>query len=301
MSTLKELAQSHLCVESVDTNVFQRKARVLQSMWRESHGYPMGEFRGRAIGSYLAMPWGEQTMANFLDEDIRQVVRDVLAIEHAEDNRPLIAETRLYSNLLSSQPMAFNLFAHLRLNLELASAVLRHLSEGRVSTVTRIEFEFSPGRGDGRYTGDRSAFDVYVRFTTPRGTGGFAGIEVKYHENLADKPSRHHERYDEVADLMGCFVPEARPRLRDKPLQQIWRDHLLAGIHQKADGFDDGFFVFLSPMGNEACNQAVTAYRQCLTCNTTFTHWTLETVVDAIRNHCDQPWITDFVDRYLAL
>src|SRR5258708_4957582 len=97
-----------------------------------------------------------------------------------------------------SQPLCFNLFGELAENRELASRVLRRLSGGRVAAVTEIEFEHSPGRGDAkRFTGDRSAFD-----TTTADTRGFAGIEVKYHEDLDDSPSPHRERYDEIAAKM---------------------------------------------------------------------------------------------------
>jgi len=300
MSSILQLAKAYRCLESVDRSTFQRKARVLQAMWRESLGYPMGEHRGRPSGSRLRMPWAEQSMANFLDDDIRCAVKEVLAVEHSEGDSPLIESARLFSNLLSSQPLAFNLFGHLRLDVGLATDVLRSLSGGRIAEVATVDFEFSPGRGDTRYTGDRSAFDVYVRFVTPKGDPGFAGIEVKYHEDLANKPSRHHLRYDEVADEMGCFLAEAHAQLRDKPLQQIWRDHLLADIHRRVDGFADGFFVFLNPAGNDACNQAVAAYRRCLTREDSFVHWTLETIVEAIRQRCDQPWVAAFADRYLA-
>lgn len=296
MKTLVELAREHKCLVSVDTNAFQRRARILQALWRESRGYPIGEYRGREIGSYLAMPWAEQTMANFLDDEIREVVRKALEAEYGEGNQPLIESTRMYSNLLSSQPLAFNLFARLHLDLDLASEVMHLLSAGRMARVTAVDFEYSPGRGDEHYTGDRSAFDVYVCYLTPEGRPGFVGIEVKYHENLANKASQHRPRYDEVAEMMGCFLPAACEQLRQKPLQQIWRDHLLAGIHRIVDRFADGFFVFLSPAGNDA----VADYRQCLTNEDTFTHWTLEAVVAAIGRCCNQPWVVGFTNRYLA-
>lgn len=300
MTPLDRLAEELCCLEPTDKSVFQRQARILQSLWRQQRGYPIGEHRGRKIGSYLAMPWAEQTMANFLDEDIRRVVRDVLGGHDGPDRR-VIQRARLFGNLLSSQPLAFNLFAHLRLDLDLATRVLRALSGGRIARVTAVEFEFSPGRGEQRYTGDRSAFDVYVLFATAAGQAGFAGIEVKYHEDLRDTPSRHRARYDEVADRMGCFAPEARQRLKAKPLQQIWRDHLLTGAHRLADGFADGFFVFLSPSGNEACNDAVAAYRECLSSEQSFAHWSLESVVSALGKHVQAEWVEDFAGRYLAL
>ena len=106
-------------------------------------------------------------------------------------------------------------------------------------------------------TGDRSAFDVYVSFSSADNKKGFIGIEVKYHENLIGAASPHKDRYDQIADQMGCFKESNREDLKDQPLQQIWRDHLLAGIHRIADGFEEGFFVFLYWVGicDDSCSR----------------------------------------------
>ena len=127
---------------------------------------------------------------------------------------------------------------------------MKNLTNGLVGSVTDIDFEWSPGRGDPRLTGDRSAFDVYVSFSSAGNKKGFIGIEVKYHENLIGAASPHKDRYDQIADQMGCFKESNREDLKVQPLQQVWRDHLLAGIHRIADGFEEGFFVFLYPEKN---------------------------------------------------
>ena len=41
------------------------------------------------------------------------------------------------------------------------------------------------------------------------------------------QPPPHYPRYDEIAGLMGCFRQETCDQLQQKPLQQLWRDHLL--------------------------------------------------------------------------
>jgi len=297
MNPIDELAQSLSCLESTDGNTFQRKARVLQALWRVEEGYPIGHHRGREIGSCLAMPWAEETLANFLDDDIRDVVTEVLH-HHSGPDRRVIERRRLFSNLLSSQPLAFNLFAHLKLDTALATRAFSALTEGRIANVTAVEFEFSPGRGDDRYTGDNSAFDVYIKFDTPAGLPGFAGVEVKYHENLEDKPARHRARYDEVARQMGIFTRESYPSLRLAPLQQIWRDHLLCGAHRTADAFSDGLFIFLNPQGNDACNRAVSAYSRGLTAVDTFVHLTLEDLVSTLHTFTKSAWLDRFADRY---
>ena len=154
-------------------------------------------------------------------------------------------------------------------------------------------------RQDPRYTHDSSAFDVLVHFNTPSGGRDFVGIEVKYHENLSNRADRHRPRYDEVAEAMACFVPEACGQLRCKPLQQIWRDHLLAGAYRLVDCFDDGLFAYLYPADNTACATALKAYNGCLTSADTFAAWTLEAFADTIAAHTDSAWIGEFTDRYL--
>lgn len=278
-------------------NPFQRQARLLQSVWRAEQGYPPGEHRGQPAGTRLPMPWARDTLANFLTGTARQTVRAEVA--RAGQTGKLIAQPRIYNNLLSSQPLCFNLFAELKHDLPLASAVIADLTRKPVVRATRLEFEHSPGRGNLRYTGDRSAFDVYIEYTLPAGERGFLGVEVKYHENLAGGDDRHRPRYDEIADEMGCFNPHTLPLLRQPPLEQIWRDHLLAGALQHADDFDEGAFVFLYPEGNQACASAVARYGDCLIDHATFRVWTLEGVVSVLVRHTSAAWVDRFANRYL--
>ena len=300
MKSLRDLAATMHCWEAgSDTNDFQRRARVLQAIWRESHGFPIGEYRGKLRGSRLAMPWAKDTLANFISEDVKQVVRDTLD-GGVRQKGSLIQPGRMYANLLSSQPLAFNLFVPLQRDLDLATSVFAQFLPGRCGRVTEIAFEYSPGRSDPIYTHDGSAFDVCVWFDTPNGERGFVGIEVKYHENLNEDADEHRHRYDEVADNMACFVPAARERLRRRPLQQIWRDHLLSGSYRMVDGFADGLFVYLSPSGNTACSEAVAQYLECISNQNTFAHWSLESFVDTIQSNTVHSWVREFADRYLA-
>jgi hypothetical protein len=296
--TFQELAKRYHALESVDARSFQPRARLLQAIWREEQGYDSTTYRGKIRGARLPMPWAKDTLANYLTDTIRDVVRaEVLDPDTAAGK--LYGQPRIFNNLLSSQPLCFNLFGELQQDLELASKVFRTLTDGRAERVVAVEFEYSPGRGDARYTGDSSAFDVFVRFRTPEGGEGFAGIEVKYHENLKLKPARLTERHAEITGAMGCFDETVLERLKACPLEQIWRDHLLAGA-MLADGeFDDGFFVFLAPEGNEYCREAVADYRACLTVDDTFESWTLEGVVDALREHSSAEWVELFFRRYL--
>ena len=267
-------------------------------------GLPIGTLdgkpNGKPRGACLAMPEARDTLSNYLTPNIREVVRREL------DNpgEKLYRSPRIYNNLLSSQPLSFNLFGELTCDLDLATRALADMSEGRVTGVRAIDFEFSPGRGDRRYTGDKSAFDVYVRYDTRSGGKGFAGIEVKYNESLEVEKEREHYknhggRYDEIAQDMECFHESKLSRLRGRRLQQIWREHLLTGAHKYEDKFEDAFFVLLHPAENSWFSEGVQDYRECLSDESSFQSWTLEHLVERLKAHSSAEWITDFHHRYL--
>ncbi len=192
--SLDDLARRATAFEKSDTEVFQRRARTLQSLWREEMGYEIGEHRrgdkSRPLGSRLPMPWAKETLANYITPTIRDVVR--AEVEDADRSKgKLYGKPRIYNDLLSSQPLCFNLFGELTRDLASASKLVAEMTQGRFTGVTAIDFEWSPGRSDDKYTGDRSAFDVFISCMSSAGGRAFIGIEVKYHESLRDKAGRH--------------------------------------------------------------------------------------------------------------
>lgn len=299
-STIRDATLQRHHVRVGTDSAFQQRARLLQALWREQCGLPIGTHRGKPLGSRIDAGHARATLANFLTDGIREVVRHaVIGAGRTQDQ--LIDEDRLFSNLLSSQPLCFNLFGELARDLDLSTRVFHELAPERVERVLSIAFEYSPGRGDLRFTGDRSAFDVFVTYDSPGGKRGFLGIEVKYHEALGDPAAEHRPRYDAVADAMGCFVAE-RDALKEQPLQQIWRDHLLAGALVAANvGFDEGRFVFLAPEGNSACWRAIASYRERLVSDDSLVAWTLEAVIRAVRAATSAPWVDELAARYVGL
>ena len=299
---LDQLAERLCVLERADMSIFQRRARVLQALWRQERGFGCGEHHGpkgsRPLGSRLPMPWAQDTLANFLTDPVREVVRaEVIEVDDGEGK--LYGKPRIFNDLLSSQPLCFNLFGELTCDLSLASAVMNSMTGGRFTEVTKIDFEWSPGRRDPRYLNDRSAFDVYLRCRSASGGKGFIGIEVKYHENLAGLAGGHKSEYDKVADKMGCFRENREPLLKS-PLQQIWRDHLLAGVTRIEDGHEDGLFVTLYPKDNLDVANALSDYRAQLLSDGSFAAWTLEDFVGKLSSFSGASWIDAFTNRYLA-
>jgi hypothetical protein len=280
-------------------NPFQRTVRLRQALWREKQSYPIGLNDGRPLGTRLRMPDAKQQLWNYLTEGIREVVRAEVIDGPAIRGR-LFKQPRIFDDLLSSQPLCFNLFGELKRDLPFATRVLQRLVPGAIASVRRIELEHSPGRGNAKYSADNSAFDVYVEYDSPSGSPGFFGIEVKYHENLRDKLADHRPRYDQIAQGMGCFHAVGLVAVREKPINQLWRDHMLAGSMLLADGWKHGTFVVLYPAENIHAAAAVEKYRSCLAETSTFDTWTLEAFIAALEAETTASWATELRARYLG-
>lgn len=293
-----EILKVHHALVAGD-NAWQQRARLTQTLWRERQGLPAGLHRDAPLGSRLIPTDGEPpTLANYLPATAKRQVEAAVAAAHV--NGALLSRPRLWVDLLSSQPLCFNLFGSLAEDLDLATAALRLLWPD-IGRVTEIKFEWSPGRGDERYTGNRSAFDVFVAYQNATGRS-FLGIEVKYHENLRGTAATEpKQRYPKIAAAHGIFRDGALPEMQKLPLQQLWLDHLLT-LQLRAspdDNWDEGTFVFLSPAGNIDCTAAARRYGHCLTDTTTFDARTLDELVHAIRLVAKDPWAEAVYERYL--
>ena len=274
---------------------WQAELRLRQARWRERLGLPAGLVGRRRLGSRL--PAGDTT-SNFLTPAVARAVAEVR-------NEPgaLISAPRIFDNLLSSQPLAFNLFAELQQDLELAGRVGRVLWPDLVDEVTSIRCEWSPGRSDQQFLGNRSAFDVAWLCRDSSGAPTCVGIEVKYHEDMSQDPgSPDNPRYSAVAAASGAFRDPQEPALRALPLRQIWFDHLLAlSMTGRGDGFvSRSRFVLLAPAINEAVNAVDLGYRRHLQDALSYERRTLEEVSAVIRAATDAEWIDAFDQRYLT-
>ena len=99
---------------------FSAYARLLQSKWREKKGYLIGEsVRKTKFGNYIEYNQARREKVNFLTENVRNLVFKEL--KKAKESGALISAKRLWTNMLSSQPLCFNLFGELHYDSELAT------------------------------------------------------------------------------------------------------------------------------------------------------------------------------------
>lgn len=253
------ILRAHHVHEPADDR-FRAAARARQALLREAKGWPIGLWatdtdKARELGSFLAPQHGD---ANFITLEIAKLARREVAWR--EDDA-LIDTERLYRNMLSSMPACFNLIGPLALDPRLATAVLRRLAPDFVKKVNTTLFEHSPARRHPAFTHDRTAFDALFKVTTTAGEHGFVAVEVKYTESLNEPPARLRPRYDEVSQESDLFVDPNHPQLRTAPLQQLWRQHLLAYTMVKNGLYTTGRFMVIAPSLNRVAQEAISLYR----------------------------------------
>jgi hypothetical protein len=94
-------------------------------------------------------------------------------------------------------------------------------------------------------------------------------------------------RYDELSDASGLFIDPAAAALRTNPLQQLWREHLLAQSMIDTGLYDEGYVVVIAPALNYHVQDAAEAYQAQLRepedGRVRFVNLTLEDVIEVIR------------------
>jgi PD-(D/E)XK nuclease superfamily len=250
---------------------------------------------------------------NFLSRPIFDAASARVSPENRQLHETLDA-ARLFRDLLSSMPMAFNLFGEASLpeNVESRQRLAQTfgVTAGEPSDLV---FEWSPARRDDRYTRDRTAFDVALRIGNPHGSRTVVGIETKYHEHsskekkpTATKPAAL-KRWDEQTDFLvstaedsGIFKPGWKSAVLDTDLRQIWRDHLLAlAMRRQPEWTDDTRYVLLYPSRNVSFRIASDAYAALLVDgDTSYQALTIDEVTQAAFAH-GGPTKELFERRYL--
>lgn len=285
-------------------------ARLLQALWLAARDIPIGIHSGRAghtrrLGSRLS-PSATMAGRNFLTPAIAQLAHHVIA--YREPGAFLDGE-RTLGNALSSTGVCLNLMGVLAQDLGLAARVLRRLLPDQdIDAVTTVRFEHSPGRREPTLTNDRSAHDCCVWFTRQRRSRhpervGVLCIEMKYSEDLYDSTPCEPGRYDDLAEASGLFKDPFHPALRANPLQQLFREHLLAQAAVMRGDWPSAMFVSVAPAVHDRVQRQADLYSAFLDSplegQVPFRHLTLDAFVDAI-GMCGAPGAAAALfDRYL--
>ena len=295
------ILKKHHVHEPLDT-WFRSAARLLQALWREDRDLPIGSYvneggKRRKLGSRISEPAGRGG-GNFLTPEIAHIARRETAYRAIS---ALIDAERLATNLLSSMPLTFDLLAPWGHALERASGYLIELLPAFTGAALQVLFEHSPGHGNSKFTGDYTAFDALIRYTDFHGCNGFVAFEIKYSENMREPMPELKPRYDELSDASGLFIDPNAAALRTNPLQQFWREHVLAQSMIDHGLYDEGYLVTIAPALNYHVQDATEAYhaqlRESEDGKVRFVNLPLEDVIEVIRPS-DQEHVDALHRRY---
>ena len=301
---------------------FVAKCRKLQSIYRVEIGEEIRPYTDRYgnlhyYGNYINNGENpkEGCWKNFLTEYAFNYAKD--RVEHKE-NYETIESDRLFNNLLSSQPMAFNLFCPLRQMLEespeRATKIVKAALPGySIYKVTEIELEFIPENYKD-LTGDKSAMDAIIRFVDTNGKEGFIAVETKYSENLGTNVAYDrdengnkipHKQSFKVVQELNCFKSDVESRIinGEVKLTQIYRNFLLSEMYGHKEGLLS-YSIILAPQKHPTTKKELESLTNVLRneYKDKIKQVYLEDFVNAIINNSPDKYrivFERFYDRYL--
>jgi hypothetical protein len=276
--------------------------------WYRRHvlGLPPGPnpaARGTVYGNMLQPEHGKQGY-NFLSAATHN-----LAEGRLHEAQGMVEPNRLRSNLLSSQPMCFNLLAPLAQDLELASRLLTGLPGLPDSLrVTEVKIEYAPPKE--QHLNDNTAFDAWIGYERDHAVCGFVGIETKLTEPFSQAGYAFDDRYARWRHQPEWWWrPGAEEEFSDKQFNQLWRNHLLAFsvLYQPQQVYQEGYCAVVYHAEDVACTEAIETYRLQLDprAQSTLLDWPLDTVVERwtalLQTRAQREWLNAFRLRYLDL
>jgi hypothetical protein len=222
----------------------------------------------------------------------------VAAAEHAiaqvgSSKRPgIIQVDRLRRNLLSSQPLCFNLFGYLGAHREALLPWVRSLAPS-ATEITRVELEWAPETG----TIGKSAFDALVEYALPGGQRGFLGVECKYAENLKMSLRGPAAQKYRDATTGPSWIGGAIEALDVTGLRQFWFNQLLVEIVRHGGDYAEGTGVIVACSADSRAAEAAAVVAAQLSDAEGLRFSSLESVVASVAGHAK--WAHEFRERYL--
>jgi hypothetical protein len=253
-----------------DKDAFTARCRLLQSWYRvEMLGQECGPWRRGAqpVGSSLVD--GESTGANFISETAFEYAKQRVA-DKAENHDLTIEEFRLFNNMLSSQPMCFNLFAEFRAAVQEtrpdATKVLAAIfSSSLIKSVTDVIVEMIPTPTK-NYINDKTAFDAAIFYTDPNGQPGLASIETKYTDKLGKNPASKPDVQFELVRRLGVFTADALAHYEERGgFDQIVRNLLLTIAYAEKHGLATAANYVLAPSADVETPERIAELQSRLT------------------------------------
>ncbi len=292
-----------------DKSDFIRKARFLQSWYRvnvlneKTYGNGPNENSPTKNGNMLVD--GINSGANFLSPEIFNYAH--FRVVHKKKGET-IEPFRLFSNMLGSQPMCFNLFYPLKalfeqVNPSSATKILDAcLPELKIATILSIEIEYFP-YPKSEYLNDLTAFDAMILYKSQAGERNILAIETKYTETLGSNSSGDLTAQIQLVNESPYFNKKGKEHGRIG-FGQLGRNFLLAEKYRIENRLDKCFAVVIAPDGNSSTDTEIEQFQSWMNPdyqNRLFT-LSLNKMIHSIQINgpsATKNWAASFKQRYL--
>jgi hypothetical protein len=246
-----------------------RRQRRRQSDYREHVlGLPAGRRGNRPLGNYLPP---EEWRSNFLSSEAADYA--VRRAGEVQREGGQLETTRLFTNMLSSMPLCFSVFGHLRAHRTAAVRLLSDLLDLDVAelvpvqvgsrVIVGIECEWAPDRRE--HLDDRTAFDAVVSARLGDGRSLLVAVETKYVDSFSRDPENADadRKYNRFCRDFG-MAEGAFEQLGTYPTRQLLRNVLLTESVRRGGStatpvFDEAVTVVLARDEDTSARAAVEA------------------------------------------
>jgi hypothetical protein len=234
--------------------------------------------------------WLTGEVAEYVRARVPAALRDGEAIEL----------TRLTRNLLSSQPLCFNVFGQLAAYPMAGARVMSRLLDLDVDTMDEVLVEHAPPEARRRLA-DRSAFDAHLRLTVAR-QPVVVGVETKYTEPFS-RAEYAKSSYDQATeDSAGWFARDVGVTAQRAVTNQLWRTLMLAQLSEQTSDGATGHVLVLTADDDAHATAAVAGMRPLLRQPDRLHHVTLTRLAaEAMLEEELQPWAALLIRRYLSI
>jgi hypothetical protein len=299
--------------QSSSDNSFTEKARLLQSLWREQHGFEIGigpmknsVDKNTGIPTYYGnmIKDGELSGKNFFFPETFEYA--LWRVDKKLKNET-IESYRLFNNSMSSMPMAFNLFHPLMMLQCQQPAMLDKMIQNAfphlpIYKIKEIGLEFIPTPIE-HYTNDKSAMDAFISFWDQDGGEHIIAIETKYTDSLGTNKASNDKDKISFAIESGLFTEDGIIQIKTN-CNQIYRNFLLTEKFRVVKGLKDSYSIILAPKDHPSTDGEIRSLKQYLKKEYCYklTDYKIEDFVDALKLKCPVnylEWLNWFNDRYL--
>lgn len=246
------------------------------------------------------------TYDNFLNADVRAAVHARLGKRSTVKRcwPRSIGRDRLFRNMLSSQPVAFNFFGNVVGRPQALLAWVQRIDPA-ASTVTEVRIEWAPHKRFHLNSG--SAFDAWVSYRAEDQTG-FVAVEVKYSEDLskADKPA-YQPKFEAAVGELGCWKDGSYEGLNTGGRQQFMLNTSLAqsllrhGDSPDHPQYQRGHAVVMACDEDGEAKRVTNEVAGCLQKGPEMVDLTWLPLGESLElMGRDEEWVSEFRERYLA-